>query len=79
MSADLRPAGRARPDLPAPATATLPIMLAAQPWDWWIALVLFVAGALAILAFVVGYLYKVVMPQYPRRGQRVQADSQQKT
>ena len=54
-------------------------MLAAQPWDWWIALVLFVAGALAILAFVVGYLYKVVMPQYPPRGQRVQADSQQKS
>jgi hypothetical protein len=48
------------------------MMYAAQPWDWWIALVLFIAGAGACVALVVGYLVKVVAPQYPRRGQRVQ-------
>jgi hypothetical protein len=55
-------------------------MFAAQPWDWWIAMVLFGMGVLAILAIVVGYVYKVVMPQYPRRGQQVQQpESRQKT
>lgn len=55
-------------------------MLAAQPWDWWIGVVLFAVGVLAILALVVGYLYKVVRPQYPPRGQQVQqAESAQKT
>jgi membrane protein implicated in regulation of membrane protease activity len=55
-------------------------MFAAQPWDWWIAMVLFATGVLAILALVIGYLYKVVRPQYPGRGQQVQqAESTQKT
>ena len=38
-------------------------------------------GVLLVLAVVVGYLYKVVMPQYPRRGQQVleQPESRQKT
>ena len=45
-------------------------MFAAQPWDWWIALVLFVAGVGALLALVVGYFAKVVSPQFPRRNQR---------
>ena len=40
---------------------------------------LFVAGFLAILGLVVGYVYKVVSPQYPPRGQQVQAESEQKT
>ena len=53
-------------------------MLAAQPWDWWIALVLTALGVIAILAVVIGYLYKVVSPQYPRRGQVVQPQSQNK-
>jgi membrane protein implicated in regulation of membrane protease activity len=51
-------------------------MFAAQPWDWWIAMVLFATGVLAIVALVIGYLYKVVRPQYPSRGQ--QAESTQK-
>ncbi len=60
--------------------ATLSPMFAAQPWDWWIGVVLFAMGVLAILAIVVGYVYKVVMPQYPRRGQQVQQpESRQKT
>jgi formate-dependent nitrite reductase membrane component NrfD len=50
----------------------MPLMYAAQPWDWWIALVLFVAGVAAVIALVVGYLMKVVAPQYPRRGQQRQ-------
>src|SRR6266540_4534320 len=42
-------------------------MFAAEPWDWWIALVLFIAGVVGVLALVVGYFAKVVAPQYPRR------------
>jgi membrane protein implicated in regulation of membrane protease activity len=54
-------------------------MFAAQPWDWWIAMVLFATGVLAIVALVIGYLYKVVRPQYPSRGQQLQqAESTQK-
>ena len=56
-------------------------MFAAQPWDWWIGVILFAMGVLLVLAVVVGYLYKVVMPQYPHRGQQVleQPESRQKT
>ena len=55
-------------------------MFAAQLWDCWIGVVLFAMGVLAILAIVVGYVFKVVTPQYPRRGQQVQQpESRQKT
>ena len=55
-------------------------MFAAQPWHWWIGIVLFAMGVLAILAIVVGYVYKVVMPAVPGRGQQVQQpESGQKT
>jgi formate-dependent nitrite reductase membrane component NrfD len=55
-------------------------MFAAEPWDWWIGVVLFAMGVIGVLAVVVGYLYKVVLPQYPRRGQQVeQPESRQKT
>ena len=47
-------------------------LVAAQPWDWWIAVELTLAGVGAVLALVFGYLYKVVAPQYPRRGQQRQ-------
>jgi formate-dependent nitrite reductase membrane component NrfD len=47
-------------------------MFAAQPWDWWIGLVLFIAAIAAVVALVIGYLAKVVAPQYPRRNQRQQ-------
>jgi formate-dependent nitrite reductase membrane component NrfD len=52
-------------------------MFAAQPWDWWIALVLFLLGVLGVLAVVFGYLIKVVGPQYPRRGQTIVESRQQ--
>ncbi len=63
-------ASAALPDGRGPALATMRPMFAAQPWDWWIALVLFVAGVGALLALVVGYFAKVVSPQFPRRNQR---------
>ena len=55
-------------------------MFAAQPWDWWIAMVLFGLGLLGVLAVVFGYLIKVIGPQYPRRGQTIaEPPQQQKT
>ena len=45
-------------------------MLAAEIWHWWIGLILTVAAGLAVLQVVVGYLRKVVAPQYPKRRRR---------
>ena len=45
-------------------------MLAAEIWHWWLGLILTGAAVLAILQVVVGYLRKVVAPQYPKRRQR---------
>ena len=39
----------------------------AQVWTFWIAVFLIVPTILLILGVIVGYLYKVVMPRYPRR------------
>jgi hypothetical protein len=47
-----------------------------QGWDWWLGLVLFVAGVLAVIALAVGYFVKVVAPQYPSRSQRHQQPRQ---
>jgi len=47
-----------------------------QGWDWWLGLVLFVAGVLAVIALAVGYFVKVVAPQYPPRSQRHQLPRQ---
>lgn len=38
--------------------------LAAVVWHWWIALPLVIGGIALILATVVGYVVKVVKPQY---------------
>ena len=51
---------------PAPV-ATLGVMFAAEIWHWWLGIILTVAGAGAVLNVVVGYLKKVVAPQYPKR------------
>jgi hypothetical protein len=45
-------------------------MLAAEIWHWWLGLILVGAGALALVQVVVGYLRKVLQPQYPKRRQR---------
>jgi hypothetical protein len=36
-------------------------------WHFWIAVALVVPAILAVVAIIFGYLYKVVMPRYPRR------------
>jgi hypothetical protein len=42
-------------------------MFAAEIWHWWLGIILTVLGAGAVLNVVVGYLKKVVAPQYPKR------------
>ncbi len=36
-------------------------------WHFWIAVALVMPVILAIIAILIGYVYKVVMPRYPRR------------
>jgi hypothetical protein len=49
----------------------MPVMvLAAQVWVYWVALVLLVGAIVTVIALVAGYLVKVVSPQYPKRSQR---------
>jgi hypothetical protein len=38
-----------------------------QVWTFWIAVALVVPSILLIVGIIIGYLYKVVMPRYPRR------------
>jgi hypothetical protein len=41
------------------------IMFAAQPWHFWLGLVLLVAGVGAVLQAVVGYVVKVTGSKHP--------------
>lgn len=41
--------------------------LLAVVWHFWIAVALVVPAILAILGIIAGYVYKVVMPRYPKR------------
>ena len=36
-------------------------------WHFWIAVAIVLGVILALVAIVFGYVYKVVMPRYPRR------------
>jgi formate-dependent nitrite reductase membrane component NrfD len=45
-------------------------MFAAEIWHWWIGLVLTLASIGAVVMVIVGYMKKVVQPQYPSRRQR---------
>lgn len=36
-------------------------------WHFWIAVAIVLGVVLALFAILVGYVYKVVMPRYPRR------------
>lgn len=49
---------------------TLPGMLAAEIWYWWIGIVLTGVGVLSVLGLIVGYLKNVTAPRYPNRRQR---------
>jgi hypothetical protein len=41
------------------------MVLASQVWHFWIGVVLVFGAVLTVLALVVGYLVRVVKPQYP--------------
>jgi hypothetical protein len=47
--------------------ATLSPMLAAEIWFWWIGVVLTLAGVLAVLGLVAGYLKSVSSQRYPSK------------
>ena len=50
--------------------ATLTAMLAAYIWHWWIGLIMLIAGVLATVGLIGGYLKQVSSQRYPhgRRG-----------
>ena len=39
-------------------------------WHYWLGLVLFVVGGLAIVNLIIGYVAQVTMKKYPNRKQR---------
>ena len=39
----------------------------AKVWTFWIAVALVIPAILLAVGVVIGYLYKVVMPRYPKR------------
>lgn len=39
----------------------------AKVWTFWIAVALVIPALLLAVGIVIGYLYKVVMPRYPKR------------
>lgn len=43
------------------------MLLAAEPWHYWIALPLVGGGLLAVVAGIAGYLRKVQSVKYPKR------------
>jgi len=42
-------------------------MTLAVVWHYWIAVALVVPAILLVIATIIGYLYKVKMPQYPKK------------
>ena len=44
-----------------------PMLFAAKVWHYWIAVPLVGGAILLFVALIVGYLVRVVRPQYPRR------------
>ena len=45
------------------------MLVAAKVWHYWTMVPLFFGSLLLVIALIVGYLVKVQMPRYPRRGQ----------
>lgn len=43
------------------------LIAAAKPWTYWLALPLAVVSVVAVLAFVLRYLFKAVAVKYPRQ------------
>jgi hypothetical protein len=50
-----------------PTVATVLLLAAAKPWIYWLAPLLVLGAALALVAILVGYLVKVVAAKYPRQ------------
>jgi hypothetical protein len=48
-------------------TDTLPGMLAANIWYWWIGVLLTAVGVLSVIALIAGYLKNVTAAKYPSR------------
>jgi hypothetical protein len=46
------------------------MVIAAEVWYYWLGWAIAIGAVLTTLAVVVGYLVRVVAPQYPKRGQR---------
>ena len=46
------------------------VMIAANPWHWWIGVVLALGGVGAVLSVVAGYVSKVSGSRYPGRRKR---------
>ncbi len=36
-------------------------------WHYWLAVALFIPAVLLVIATVIGYVRKVIMPRYPRQ------------
>lgn len=53
-------------------------MIAAYPWHYWLAIVLLLAGVLAVVQLIVGYVVKVTATRYPNRRQRKAAQQKSK-
>jgi hypothetical protein len=49
---------------------TLPGMLAAEIWYWWIGIVLTGVSVLTVVGLIFGYLKNVTAAKYPNRRQR---------
>jgi len=45
------------------------LLAVANPWVYWLAFLLVAGAGLMIIAFVIGYLIKVVAAKYPRQQQ----------
>ena len=45
------------------------LLATANPWVYWLAFLLAAGAGLMIIAFVIGYLIKVVAAKYPRQQQ----------
>ncbi|MEZ5134964.1 MAG: hypothetical protein R2699_07900 [Acidimicrobiales bacterium] len=42
-------------------------MTLAVVWHYWIAVALAIPAILLVIGVIIGYLYKVKMPQYPKK------------
>jgi hypothetical protein len=51
---------------PAGTIASMELLAAAKPWAYWIAPMILVMTVLAVLAYILMYVFKVVAAKYPK-------------